>query len=163
MVVLDRGLRAPTPEGMPVVSRSSSLTFVLVLALSAGCARDIERLGNGYKLVRRAEIAPPDHWEGIAHYRHLVHRGRELGRVGFVSIAPTGRYALVEMGGRLLLHDARSRSLTDVTEGKFEIPSHAVWRDGVVTVHFFGEAERAPIDIGIDASLYRPATATVGG
>lgn len=79
-------------------------------------------------------------FEKFAQYNDLYYGRRRLGTIGQYSISPSGRFALYEATGRLLLFDRESRQIRDVTDGVFAVPKSFVWQEstGVVLVYYFG-------------------------
>ena len=108
-----------------------------------------ERLGHGFKLVRREVCNDPTFWEAIGHFDFLFFKSRELGQVGQRSISPSGRYALFESAGKLLLFDAQDKSVCDVTDGEFALPELITWYEKrqVVTVTYYDS--HSPSTIGL--------------
>jgi hypothetical protein len=78
--------------------------------------------------------AIPGAFEGLAHYTDLYCDARRLGTVGQYSISPSGRFALFEDTGRLLLFDRESGQTRDVTDGGFAIPKSFAWSEGIGVV-----------------------------
>ena len=107
------------------------------------------RLGNGFRQVRRQQCNGPDVWEAIGHFDFLYFKKLELGRVGQLSISPSGRFALFESVGRLLLFDAEHRNMRDVTDGEFAVPKLLKWDEKrkIVTVTYYEDHSPSTINL----------------
>ena len=92
------------------------------------------RLSSDFKTVHR-ETCVEGGFESIYHSNHLFYKSRELARIGFLSISPSGRYALFESfegdTTRLRLFDTRRQTPLDVTDGEFAIPRTVNWDEQV--------------------------------
>ena len=108
-----------------------------------------DSLGNGFKVVRREVCNDPELWEAIGHFDFLQFKDRELGRVGQRSVSPSGRYALFESAGKLLLFDAKDQSLRNVTDGAFAIPKLVKCDEKRETVTVTYYENHAPSAIGL--------------
>ena len=123
---------------------------VLVLAvLFATCmTAKKEDLGHGYRLVTKRVESRSFH-EKYAYLGFLEYRGQHLGEVGEVSISPSGRFALYEQDGKLLLFDAGNHSISDVTDGEFVVPDTITWREaeGFVIITYYDREQASRIDL----------------
>jgi hypothetical protein len=65
-----------------------------------------------------------------------------VGDVGFCSIAPSGRLALFEEQGRLLLFDSITGVRRDITGPRFAVPRAIRWDEQkhVATIQFYDDA-----------------------
>lgn len=121
------------------VRRVLCLTVLLLYAVVLpACAASREKLGNGYTLVtKRVESAST--FERYAYRDFLRYRNRNLGEVGFFSLSPTGRFALYEQDGALMLFDTSGGDPSDVTDGEFSVPKFVRWDEGggVATIEYF--------------------------
>lgn len=126
--------------------------FIVFLALVIqGCASNTKGLGHGYRLsyytedMSRASGA----WEGTAHYTALFYHSQRLGACGWVSIAPSGKFALFEANGKLFLFDASSSQTRDVTDGSFALPNIANWleAESAVDVTYSGQRNSSRISL----------------
>ena len=108
-----------------------------------------ESLGHGFKLARRAVCNDPEFWEAIGHFHFLFFKDRELGQVGQRSISPSGRYALFESVGKLLLFDVKDRLVRDVTDGEFSLPKFIKWDEKreIVTVSYYEDHSPSTISL----------------
>lgn len=118
------------------------LIFITVLFLVLqGCTIARKSLGHGYSIINRTEemAGVPGAFEGKSHHQDFYYKSLKLGTVGHYSIAPSGRYALFESNGKLMLFAAESKTLLDETNGRFYIPKNVEWREseGVVVVIFY--------------------------
>jgi hypothetical protein len=118
--------------------RRCSLLAVLVLicALSGLASSADEQLGHGFHTKHVVE-ASSTAFEAVAHYEVLYFKTQRLGYVGERFISPSGRFALFEGMGKLLLFDSRSGKTEDVTDGKFAVPAAAKWQPGSVLVKYY--------------------------
>jgi len=121
------------------VSRAVCFTVLLLqIVVLTACAASREKLGSGYTLVtRRVESAST--FERYAYRDFLHYRHRHLGEVGFFSLSPTGRFALYEQDGALMLFDTSEGEPSDVTDGEFSVPKFVRWDEagGVATIEYF--------------------------
>lgn len=122
----------------------------LVLVLQ-GCTTARKSLGHGYSIINRPEAMAgvPGAFEGKSHHRDFYYGSLKLGTVGQYSIAPSGRYALFESNGKLMLFAAESRRLRDETNGRFYVPKTVEWREseGAVVVKFYDASETRSIQL----------------
>ena len=113
-------------------NRTRSVVCVLVLVLHvatfASCAASREKLGDGYTLVTK-RVKSASTFERYAYRDYLRYRSRNLGEVGFVSLSPTGRFALFEQEGALKLFDASQGEVSDVAHGEFSVPKAVRWNE----------------------------------
>ena len=113
--------------------------FLLLGLLACSCSS--QRLGHGYRLVSRTVDMRnvTGAFEGLAHYTDLYCGARRLGTVGQYSVSPSGRFALFEDNGRLLLFDRELGQTRQVTDGSFAIPKSFAWSEsaGVVEVAYY--------------------------
>ena len=133
--------------------------LLLIIALGATNAmtgkRTVERkhsLGNGFQIITVAiDLSDcKDCFEGIAYYKELWYRNRTLSStVGEYSLSPAKRFAIFEDTGKLMLFDANSAALTDVTDGSFEVPSEFHWRESArsVAVKYYGNHAESTIKL----------------
>lgn len=148
--------------------------FVGALLFAAGCLADntdsstwktgqvlsesMQNLGGGFRLVHRAVVNPPEHWEGVGHFSFLYFLDQQLCHCGQgdFSIAPSNRYALLQDGptGRLLLFNALTERRTEVTANYVGRPQIFRWDEArrSVTVMFYqglnnGYKDAAPLSI----------------
>ena len=93
--------------------------------------------------------AVPGAFEGLAHYHDLFYGSRRLGEVGQWSISPSGRFALFEDKGKLLLFDRDLGQTRDVTDGSFAVPKTFAWseRGAVVEVTYYERHSPSRIDL----------------
>jgi hypothetical protein len=89
----------------------------------------------------------PGAFEGLAHYNDLYYGSRRLGTVGQWSISPSGRFALYEDEGRLLLFDRQLGQTREVTDGTFAIPASFAWRESADVVEVAYYENHAPSTI----------------
>jgi len=110
------------------MTRVSALAVALVV--SVGCAARIsgESLGGSYTRVRE-ETQSSSASEDIRHADRLYFHGADLGEVGFVSVAPSGGYAIFERNGEIYLIVSATGNLTPVTDGEFSIPRTVQWHE----------------------------------
>jgi hypothetical protein len=97
------------------------LAFGLYVLYLAFTVEAYKPLGHGYFLLSRA------HWisngfESIYHSEELYFRWKNLGQTDQGFVSPSGKYALYESVGKLLLK-------TNVTDGTFAVPESAVWHE----------------------------------
>lgn len=122
----------------------------LVLALQ-GCTTARKSLGHGYSIINRQEemAGVPGAFENKSHHCDFYYRSLKLGTVGRYSVAPSGRYALFESNGKLLLFTAESKRLRNETTGRFYIPKTVEWREsaGEVVVTFYDVSETRTIQL----------------
>jgi hypothetical protein len=119
---------------------SRAFAVVLLLALAHGsCATRMkgEDLGGGFSRVPE-QVAGAAGSDEPASFVRLHYRGADLGRVGFVSVAPSGDYALFERNGDLFLIASGTGNLRAVTDGEFSAPRDARWQEaeGFVEVDY---------------------------
>ena len=119
---LDRPNRARSG----VLSRRLLCGLLVLIWCSMSCVTVREDFGHGFKVVRK-RVRSESSFERYAYYDFLRYRGRDLGEVGEVSVSPGGRYVLFEQDGKLMLFDATSNTLTDVTGGPFAVPKKIEW------------------------------------
>ena len=127
--------------------------FPLLMAaiLGAACAGVVKQdFGHGFKLFAKQERISYG-FESIRHFRVLRYRHQNLGEVGFVSVSPSGQWALYEQDGRIVLFSASSRASRDATDGTFEIPRVVRWDEhgGLAIVEYFENrvASRVPLTV----------------
>ena len=88
-------------------------------------------LGNGYLEIRRSEVNPPDHWEGVGHFTFVYFGNEKLCQCdgGEVQISPHGKLALfVARDGKLTLFSAGTKSAKWLTEQYEGRPISAEWQ-----------------------------------
>ena len=119
-------------------------TSLLVALLLCSCTS--HRAGQGYRIVSRTVDmrGVPGAFEGVAHYSDLYYASRRLGTVGQWSISPSGRFALFEDTGKLLLFDRDLGQTREVTDGGFAIPKTFDWNEGAGTVEVAYFAGHSP-------------------
>jgi hypothetical protein len=116
--------------------RSLLAVLVLICALS-GLANSVDaKLGHGFHIKHVAEASSAA-FEAFAHHQVLYFKTQKLGYVGECFISPSGRFALFESVGKLLLFDSRSGKSDDVTDAKFAVPAAAKWQPGSVLVKYY--------------------------
>ena len=72
----------------------------------------------------------PNCFEDVAHYQELWHKDHWISEtVGQYSISPKKRFAILGESGKRILFDANSRTLNDVTDGSFAVPSDFEWHE----------------------------------
>ena len=108
-------------------------------------------LEHGYRVERRTENvgATPGSFEKVAHYRDLYFETNRLGTGGQYAISPSGRFALFEDKGRLLLFVRETGTTRDVTDGTFAIPKSVVWNERGNSVEVVYYSDHEPIVIGL--------------
>jgi hypothetical protein len=74
-------------------------------------------LGHGYFVVSRADIVTNGS-ESIYHSRELYFRSKNLGQTNQGFVSPSGKNAVYENEGKLLLFDAKRGTKKDITDGK---------------------------------------------
>jgi hypothetical protein len=88
-------------------------------------------LGNGYLEIRRSQVNPPAHWEGIGHFTFIYFGERKLCQcdVDEVQISPKGKFALfVPQSGQLTLFNAATKSGKRLTKRYEGMPIAADWQ-----------------------------------
>jgi hypothetical protein len=88
-------------------------------------------LGNGYLEIRRSQVNPPGHWEGIGHFDFVYFRDQKLCQcdLGEVQISPQGEFALfVARDGRLTLFSAGTKAGRRLTRQFEGTPISAEWQ-----------------------------------
>ena len=136
----------PPVQRNNVIMKFRSLTYAIcgllftILTPLLNC----EQLGHGYHIEQISEPTNSS-FEQIAHHDALFFHKTKLGDVGRCFISPSGRFALFESGGKLLLFDAHSKSTSDVTDGTFAIPMRAEWSRKLVNVTYY--TDHAPSKI----------------
>lgn len=133
------------------VMKTKFILLTTLLLTVQGCATARKNLGHGYSIIDRSEemAGVPGAFEGQSHHRDFYYRSLKLGTVGQYSVAPSGRYALFESAGKLLLFTAESRQLRDETNGKFFVPKTVEWRESAdaVVVTFYDASEARSIQL----------------
>lgn len=126
---------------------------VLVVALSltsGGCAARLkgDNLGGGFSRVTK-QVKEASEFEGISYFDHLYYHGADLGQVGYVSVAPSGRYAIFERSGDIFLIVSATGSLKSVTDGDFSIPRQVRWyeSEGYAQVEYYDDHPISRIDL----------------
>jgi hypothetical protein len=104
------------------------LILALVLLIFQACTSDSRDLGHGYS-VKTKSYPVVGGFESLMHHKYIYFKGEEIGQVGQHSISPSGRFLIFEEVGRLMLFDAKSKSLKDVTDGKFALPRDVNWKE----------------------------------
>jgi hypothetical protein len=123
---------------------------VALLLISVACASAKRtNMGYGFELVTRVDENAKV-WEGYVYHQDLRYRGTSLGEVGFVSIAPSGRFALYEQEGQLLLFSTESGKIRIVPREESAMPRYADWLEdkGLVVVSYQAESEPTEILLG---------------
>ena len=66
------------------------------------------------------------------------------------AISPSGRFAVFEQDGKLMLFDSVKKTPSDVTDGAFALPKAFQWNEseGVVTVTYYEGHEPSRILLG---------------
>jgi hypothetical protein len=111
------------------------------------------KLPHGFRLVHRTvDLSKCTNcFEGMGHYQDLYYRkARVADTVGQVSISPSGRFAVFERMGKLLLFDLKTKKTRDVTDGSFSVPQEFRWReeDNVVVVNYYKDHGPSEIALG---------------
>jgi hypothetical protein len=113
-----------------IQARTSAIALLggALLLAATGCAthRAGEDPSGGF--TRVIVIGGPDS-EGGAGVEHLFFRGADLGKTGFLSIAPFGQYAIFERNSDIFLIGSASSNLKRVTENKFSMPKQVHWNE----------------------------------
>ena len=99
-----------------VAALITSLAFSM-----SGCASrsKVTDLGGGFSLAQPTS-APGD---------HLYFHGSDLCVVDFVSVAPTGNYAIFVRNRDIFLIASANGNLRPVTDGEFTIPHSVEWHE----------------------------------
>jgi hypothetical protein len=88
-------------------------------------------LGGGYVEVRRSQVNPPGHWEGIGHFGFVYFKEEKLCQCSPVEIkiSPNGELAVYvdEQSGSLTLFRAATRSRKLLSERYIGHPIAAEW------------------------------------
>ncbi len=125
-------------------------TAILAMLLW-GCASPSDRLGQGYRIVHRSKDmrGVPGAFEALTHYSDLYYREQRLGTIGQYSISPSGRFALFEDTGKLMLFDRQRRKIREVTDG-FAIPRSFTWSEsaGFVDIVYYERDTPSHIALG---------------
>ena len=79
-----------------------------------------EDLGGGFTLGK----GPPE-----SSGKHLYFKGNDLGQVGYVSVSPSGEYAIFERDRDIFLIKSSSGNLNPVTDGEFSAPKQVRWSE----------------------------------
>ena len=121
-------------------------TLIVVLTpllVGVGCAARVkgEDLGGGFERVRK-QVQSASEFEGTSHFEHLYYRGADLGKVGYVSVAPSGSYAIFERNGDIFLIVAATGKLKPVTDGEFAVPKNVRWYEAEQFAQIDYEADR---------------------
>lgn len=100
---------------------------VFLLSVSCGCASHIpgEKLGGDFTLGTQP-VTEADSATAAVH-QHLYFKGSDLGQVGYVSVSPSGDYAIFERNSDLFLIESSSGHLQPVTDGPFALPENVRW------------------------------------
>ena len=53
-------------------------------------------VGSGFRLVIKSQSTAPGAFESIAQYQYLFYKDTELGQFDSYSVAPSGKYALLQ-------------------------------------------------------------------
>lgn len=89
-------------------------------------------LGQGYFDVKRSQVNPPGHWEGIGHFGFVFYREQKLCQCGEaeVSISPQGEFAVFvdEKSGALTLFHAATGSRQRLSEAYIGRPHSSDWQ-----------------------------------
>ena len=109
--------------------RSQAYAVVLLSSLVApGCLTMTHDVGSGFAEVRREHPTSRD--TGVLSTRyHLYYRSRDLGRVDWHSISPSGGYALFERHGNIFLFTVPSESIHLVGEAEFAFLGEVSWNE----------------------------------
>lgn len=83
-------------------------------------------LGYGYERVMKQSKSDSS-FESNPYHAYLRYRGKLLGEVGYVSISPSGKYALFESDGELMVFSSGPRRFVQVTDGAFSVPGSVEW------------------------------------
>jgi len=108
----------------------SVLCLTAAVLAQGACAVRIagEDLGGGFtRVVEPVETASSV--EGRDAVEHLYFRRADLGPVEFVSVAPSGNYAIFVRGGNIFLIQSTTGKLGPVTEGGFSMPQSVRWNE----------------------------------
>lgn len=88
-------------------------------------------LGNGYVEIKRSEVNPPGHWEGVGHFGFVYFKEEMLCQCGSdeVKASPNGKFAVYvdEKNGRLTLFRAETRSRKLLSKRYIGYPRVADW------------------------------------
>jgi hypothetical protein len=111
------------------VFKNQVYTVALLSSLLApGCLTMTHDVGWGFAEVRREHPTSRDTSVLSSRY-HLYYRSRDLGRVDWHSISPSGGYALFERHGKIFLFIAPSRSIRLVGEAEFAFLGEVSWNE----------------------------------
>lgn len=117
------------------------LLLILIVPMLHGCVSRGTSLGHGYRIVHRTvDMRGVERaFEATAHYSDLYYFRQRLGEVGTYSISPSGRFALFEDTGRLMLFNRQARQTRVVTDGTFAVPREFAWDEsgGIVNVTYY--------------------------
>jgi len=105
-----------------------SLILAIILLTFQACTFDSRDLGHGYS-VKTKSYPVVGGFESLMHHKYIYFKGKEIGQVGQHSISPSGRFLIFEEVGRLILFDAKSEDLKNVTDGKFALPRNVNWKE----------------------------------
>lgn len=78
-------------------------------------------MGHGFREIRRSQVNPPGHFEGIGHFAFVHFQDAQLCkcRKGEVAISPDGQFALyLDATGRLTLFAVATKSKKTLTDSR---------------------------------------------
>ena len=121
-------------------------TLILLAALLPGCANVGERGASGYRVFHHIEYRRevPGAFARDAQFSDLYYQQHRLASVRQYSISPSGRFALFEDDGKLMLFDRDALHKRNVTDGPFAIPSSFTWSESTGTVDVDYHANHPP-------------------
>ena len=72
--------------------------------------------------------------------KHLYYKGNDLGQVGYVSVAPSGHFAIFERDREIFLIESGPGHLNPVTDETFTMPKNVRWFEdqGFAEVEYAG-------------------------
>jgi hypothetical protein len=154
MKVLQSRSESESAEATSGVTFVAGVVLLVFVGVVTSCALKQEDLGHGYyTAIRRQQSSSA--FERYSYEKLLYLGGRRLGPVGFVSISPSGRFALYEGDGRLLLFDKGTGKTSDVTAPPVSVPKYARWDEvgAVVTVEYFEDRKADQVHLpGVEHS-----------
>lgn len=98
------------------------LSLLLVAAPTAHAAEPIA----GLHFVKSSEPSASN-FEGLTHYSYLYDGETKISRVNEADISPSGKYAVFEYDGKIVLYDGDKKSLRNITDGSFALPKEFKW------------------------------------
>jgi hypothetical protein len=107
-------------------------------------------LGHGYFLLRRARWIS-NGFESIYHSKELYFRWKNLGQTGQGFISPSGKHAVYEHEGKLILFGVKRGTNRDITDGQFGVPETVNWHEPerYIVVTYYEDQNHRPSTIHI--------------